>query len=318
MICKLCTTAQADKIYIMKKIRLLILLVLISVLSSGRASAQPFTTLSQNFDVACAMSTGFPSYWLTYNPVPMTTPDGEWHCTPANGRPNASAIPTPGIECTGVWASAFHLDTSYLISPQLNLSGYSEAYLRFDTRADSISTTGARMAIMTTNDSGIVSTFTYTDRTDSIYPHFSHTDGSGWVTHELNLRAHVGGGKPSFYIAFRYTSGTTGGSQWYLDNVNISTTSMTLGTHSINKEKLSLNALGQGSSSRISLSYSARPGSYQLAIYDMMGRQVHEEILSVREGDNIYEINGLNLQNGMYLVKMGDNYTYGTAKVIVK
>lgn len=306
--------------YIMKKNRLLFLLALVSTFSASRLSAQPFTTLSQNFDVACATSVGFPTHWLTYNPLMSTTPDGEWHCTPANGRPNASSMPTPGVQCTGVWASAFHLDTSYLISPQLNLSSYSEAYLRFDTRADSISTTGARMAVMTTTDSGIVSTFTYIDRTDTIYPHFSYADGSGWVTHELNLRAHAGAGKPSFYIAFRYTSGTTGGSQWYLDNVNISTTSMTLGTgtQSINIEKLALNVLGQGSASHISLSFNARPGSYQLAIYDMMGRQVHEEILSVKEGDNTHVIDGLNLAQGMYLVKMGDNYTYGTVKVIVQ
>ncbi len=309
---------HAGKMYVMKKNGLLFLLVFVSALSLGRLSAQPFTTLSQNFDVACATSVGFPSYWLTYNPLPSTMPDGEWHCTPTNGRPNASSMPTPGVQCTGVWASTFHLDTSYLITPRLDLTSYTQAYLRFDTKADSISLTGARLAILITTDTGMVSTFIYVDSTTSISPVFGPMDGLGWVTHELNLLPYTGSTSSTFYIAFRYTSGTTGGSQWYLDNVNISTTSMTLGTQSINKENLSLNALGQGSSSRISLSFSACPGSYQLALYDMMGRQVYEEMLSVREGDNTHIIDGLNLTQGMYLVKMGNNYTYGTAKVIVQ
>ncbi len=302
----------------MKKIALLSLL---SVFTSLGINAQPFTALHENFDVACVTSTTFPPTsaswnWIHYNPVSGTDLEGLWHCTPTNGRKNNLGSPTPGFTCSGVWASAYHLDTSYLISPQLSLHGYDPGhlYLHFDTKVDSI-VLGGKLAVLITTDTGSPSAFVYTDFTTSVTPGFGVADSLGWVTHELDITSYVPTYYP-IYIVFRYISPSTSGSAWYLDNVNTSTTR--LSTPNIHKEILPITVLGSGSSSHISLSYGTQiSGIYRLAIYDMMGRSVHQETINIMNGSSSLSIDELNLQPGMYFVKMGNGYSYGAVKVII-
>ena len=269
------------------------------------------TQITEDFNTSCASATGFPMDWVSFNPVTSTTPDGAWQCAPLEGRSG-----TPGILCDGVWSSTYHLDTSYLISPALNLSGYSgNIYVRFDTKTTRIHL-GARLFLLASTDTAFDSTVAPVfDLTQSLTPVFSNADSSDWVTHYADLTTYKA--DIPLYLAFRYVSSTTEGSIWYLDNVF--TTTFPANVPGITKSTLPLSVIGKSTGSDITLSYTIdAPGVYHLAVYDMTGRVVHQQELVASAGSATHTISGLQLSSGLYLIKMGNGAVYGTAKTIVQ
>ena len=267
--------------------------------------------LSPVIYTSCASATGFPMDWISFNPVASTTPDGAWQCAPLEGRSG-----TPGILCDGVWSSSYHLDTSYLISPALNLSGYSgNIYVRFDTKTTRIHL-GARLFLLASTDTAFDSTVAPVfDLTQSLTPVFSNADSSDWVTHYADLTKYKA--DIPLYLAFRYVSSTTEGSIWYLDNVF--TTTFPAKVPGITKSTLPLSVIGKSTSSEITLSYTTdAPGAYHLAVYDMTGRVVHQQDLFASAGSAAHTISGLQLSSGLYLIKMGNGTVYGTAKTVIQ
>ncbi len=283
--------------------------------------AQYAASLNENFDVACAFSTGFPASWLNYNTLSGTYPMGAWHCDPANGRKTITGTPTPGMECTGVWSGAYHLDTSYLLTPRLFLGGIPHIYLHFDTKADSI-TLGGKISVLITNDTGAgVGAYAFGDSTSTMAPAFGISDSAGWVTHEVDLSLLAtppGGGTPQpFFIAFRYISSAISGSIWFLDNVNTSTTR--LYAPDMDVRNMPLTIIGRSYGDQVNISFSTPYAmDCQLGIYDMLGRELHKEILNTRGGFETYSIKDLHLNPGMYFLKMGNGIRYGAVKVIVQ
>lgn len=96
----------------MKKI-ILTSVIILATMTAATTYAQPVTYLSQNFDVPCATVGGFPSGWLRHNPPAYNDPRGQWQCDTGSGRPNYAGTHTPGMMCTGVWGSAYNIDTSF-------------------------------------------------------------------------------------------------------------------------------------------------------------------------------------------------------------
>jgi len=277
------------------------------------AEAQP-NYINENFDVACASSVGPPTDWLYYNPLLGTEMYGMWKCTPTDGRESTGGSPTPGIQCSGVWSSAYHLDTSYLVSPVLNFSGYSAGThitLRFDTKTTNIHL-GGELAIIESTDTLF---HVDTNITGGVTPIFSNGDSSDWVTHEVDISFLVG--NPYFYLAFRYTSAATTGSTWYLDNVR--TVNLSLFSSNTVKEDMPLRVINPASRSRIDLAYKTNgAATYDIAICDMLGREIHRETLHLSAGSQNRSIDGLDLRPGMYLIKMSDGITHYVSKVIVQ
>ena len=292
----------------MKKI-ITSLLLIASVLT---ANAQA-TGLDENFDATCASGSGFPLDWTSYNPISATVPDGAWTCAPGSGR-----YGTNGIKCTGIWGSpsAYHLDTAYLISPALNFSGDGDdVFLYFDSKVSRLNL-GARLSCFVTPDSTKLDSLAgATEVTGALSPIFSNDDSTDWVTHIADLTPFKG--VHPLYVAFRYTSTTTTGSTWYIDNVHKST--FPVGFTDLAKEVLSLNVIGKSTSSTITLSYEAgSPGLCELAVYDLMGRQLHLEQMMLQKTKTTHTISGLDLAPGMYLVKMRSGAACTTVKTIVQ
>jgi hypothetical protein len=292
----------------MKKHILCVLLLTISALA---ASAQYRGALVQDFDTACASTTGFPPDWVAYNPISSTITNGSWQCAPTGGRWG-----TPGMACTGTWAGQDHLDTALLVSPGLNLSGYTgNIYLQFDSKTTNIYVAG-RLDLIVSFDSTINDSFISQDSSldTSLNPVINEDDSTGWVTHRVNLTPYKS--IVPLYVAFMYTSATTTGSTWYLDNIN--TTIFPAGISKITKNTLPLTVIGNSTSSQISFSYTTSlSGIYDLVIYDMVGHKVYEADMNAQQGKAIYTIDGLSLHSGMYLIKMGNGLVYGTTKTIV-
>lgn len=295
----------------MKKIIFSFLFIIYSLATNAQSSD---TVLVQDFNTACASSSGTVPDWLYTNPITSTVPNGEWHCVPSEGRWS-----TPGIACTGVWGSPpmYHLDTAYLITPGLDISSHTgNVYLAFDTKTTNINL-GGRLSIM----AGLVdSSFGRTtldtfNLTPSLNPIFTSNDSTDWVTHEVDLTPYK-----SFvplYVAFVYTSTDLAGSTWYLDNIH--TTIYPASTPKVIKYTLPLTLIGNSTRSEITFSYEIKlPGIYHLSVCDIMGRKVYEENIIATTGNTTYTISGLNLHSGMYFLKMGNGEIYGTAKTIIQ
>ncbi len=298
----------------MKKTYLLALFIIVSIYANGQGAS----TLNENFNTSCATATNVSNGWTVYNPISSTIPPGEWMCTSTNGRPNASSAPTPGVTCTGVWAGNYHLDTSYLITPLLNVSTYTDSmYLEFDSKTTNINL-GGRLALLATRVDSPYNYSTqlpYDDLTDTLIPTITVADSTAWVTHQLSLTKYRDSG--NFYLTFRYTSTSTSGTAWFLDNVNI--TIERLNVANVHKDRLPLTVIGKSTSSQIALSYSiSTAGKYRILIYDMMGRNVYDEQVLGQPGTASYTITGLNLHPGMYCVKMGNENAYGVTKLMIE
>ena len=292
----------------MKRIIPCLLLTICTLAAHAQA-----TYLSEDFNSSCATSTGFPLDWTYYNPLPASIPSGEWACAPGDGRSGTS-----GISCTGVWGTpaAYHWDTGYLVSPQLNLSGYSGSiYLHFDTKTNKINLAG-RLAMVVTSRDTIFDTVggVFSDRTDMLAPLFGNDDSTEWVTHVADLTPFKS--STPLYVAFRYTSDDMSGSTWYIDNVF--TTTFPAHVQQIDKSVLSLSVTGTSTSSQITLScQTGTSGKYHLGIYDMLGREVYQEDMNLFGSEATYPIKGLNLAPGLYVIKMGNGETYGVTKTVV-
>jgi hypothetical protein len=293
----------------MKKLLPFVLMIIYASGASGQG-----TGLYQDFESACTTPAGFPADWTYYNPIAATMPDGQWTCAPGNGRNGSN-----GISCTSVWGSpgAYHFDTSYLVSPPLDLSGYAGSiYLRFDTKTSNINLAGRLSFILSSGDTTFDTTnrALFADRTTELSPTFSNDDSTEWVTHVADLTPYKNA--IPLYIAFRYTANNASGSTWYIDNVY--TTPFVEYVPQLSKDALSVNVIGASTTSRITLSCeTGSAGTYHLGIYDMLGREVYQEEMQLSGSKATYPINGLSLPPGLYLLKMNNGLAYCTAKTVV-
>ena len=286
-----------------------IIMIVLFVLAHASAGAQAVSTLSENFDVACAAA-GFPTQWMRYNPISATIPEGMWTCGSASGNGG-----TPGLQCTGYYSSTYHLDTAFLISPLLNLSSYSgKVYLQFDTRTSKVST-GARFSVVRAQypDSNFHSAVLDSDLTAYMSPIITNQDSSGWVTHFVDITQFKGMG--DMYMAFRYTSTATTGSIWYLDNVRTTATNGVPERTNIND---ALSIIGKSTSDRCTISFSSNEAApAMLYIYDMPGKMVYKEAITMKQGRQEYTVNHPNLRAGTYFVKLENVQTFGVIRMVI-
>ena len=288
----------------MKKVVLLAFLFFAGLLAQAQV-----TTLSVDFSTGCPANTTTLADWITHNTIDTTNPLGAWTCTATEGR-----YGTPGMECTGYFHGMFHTDTSYLITPLLNLSGYTNVYLRFDTKT-TIFTDGSKLDFVhLQSDTAIVADTSFVQNLSSaLVPNITVGDSSDWVTHEINITGYKS--ISPLYFAFRYTSIPAYGSVWYLDNINVSATS---GIQDKFIETLPMFIVGNSTPDKITLSLSSRTTTeYTLGIFDMLGRQVYGQTLNASAGIAEYHLSGFDLLPGMYFIKVGNGSTFGVAKTIV-
>jgi hypothetical protein len=67
------------------------------------------------------------------------------------------------------------------------------------------------------------------------------------------------------------------------------------------------------------LSYSAAAtGMQQVQIMDMIGRVVYETRISMERGDNDFTLRNMNLNNGMYIIKISNGLQQAFTKVMVQ
>lgn len=284
-------------------------LITISLHAFGQA-----TSLTEDFNMKCATGSGVPSGWQFYNPIPSTVPDGRWQCGVAFGRSS-----TPGISCSGLYGSplTYHLDTSIIITPSLNLSGYAgNIYLNFDTKTTAINL-GAKMQIVYTFDTTDSLLSTATDITAAMMPVFSNDNVTDWVTHQVNLTPFKN--IVPLYIGFRYTSaaGTTG-NRWYLDNIQTTTTELILSVNpEINAATSPISFSGSITDHNLTLScHNSYPATYTFQLLDITGRVIHTQNLAIPSGTSTHNFTSLPVASGIYIARLFNENTQAKAKIL--
>ncbi len=297
----------------MKK-RILIFLFVISYF--GAIGQTPVHSLHEDFNTMCATSTYPSSGWLIYS-IALGAPLAcIWQCTATDGRPTITSTPTPGVACTNTYSGTFYLDTSYLLAPKLDISGETgSVYLHYDSKTAYFHL-GGRFQIFISTDSIFHVSSPGTEITSFVTPAIGPGDSSGWVSHEVDLTPYK---SVPFYVAFRYGADASSGNIWFLDNINTSDSSYTLALPGKQQTVLPIKFAGTGSSSQVNVNFGAiAPGVYNLALIDLPGRDIFKAALNINEGTTSYDITGLNLHPGMYIIKMSGTNSYGAAKVMIR
>jgi len=273
------------------------------------------TSLNENMNTTCGTGSNGPIGWATFNPMSTPGPNGMWVCDPTYGRSG-----TPGVSCSGYYGTpgTFHLDTSILVSPGLNLSHYETIYLNFDTKTTNINL-GAKLELLISADSSmnadtaVHDTATVHNKTTSLMPLFSNGDESGWVTHQADLtpfKAVV-----PLYIGFRYVSASGSiGSRWYLDNV------MTTTTPNAVKDMGQLqSAIISGNVAEGHLTVFTRgnlqAGAYDLALFDLNGKKLFADKLEIQSSGTNYTLANVFVAPGIYILKMSRDGEFLTARI---
>ena len=290
----------------MKK-TLLLSVLLFSVLS-GHSQV---TSLNENFNSSCiSWGTFYPTGWSEYNNIPPVSALA-WHCVPAGGRAS-----TPGMECTSFISGVNYMDTAWLFTPQLLLSGYpGKIFLRFDSRFEFIA---ARLSVLVSNNyiknTNPDSLGTWTDLSSSMIPAIDPTDSADWITRSIDLSGYK---TAPIYVAFRFISSTSLGGTWTIDNINTTTAELNVGELSARKTELTI--LGMSTTDKISFACTVnKAGIYDAVIYDNIGREVYREKKYINNGTENITLENIHLHPGMYLLKVGNQNTYGVVKTIVE
>ncbi|NDC41368.1 MAG: T9SS C-terminal target domain-containing protein [Chitinophagia bacterium] len=77
--------------------------------------------------------------------------------------------------------------------------------------------------------------------------------------------------------------------------------------------------MGVSTSQTIALSAAVNtPGDYDVAIYDIMGRKVYNDMLFLREEFENHTFNNLNLTAGVYMVKISGRGSYGLVRTVIQ
>jgi len=290
-------------------------IIILLLLVCAQTSIAQLTSLNENMNTTCVTGANGPGGWATFNPLSTPGPNGTWVCDPAYGRSG-----TAGVSCSGYYGTpgTFHLDTSILVSPGLDLSHYETIYLNFDTKTTNINL-GAKLELMVSADSsmdadtGVHDTAVVYNRTTSLMPLFGNGDESGWVTHQADLTSfkHV----VPLYIGFRYVSASgTIGSRWYLDNVMTTTIAN------------AVTDVGQIRSSSISGSVAdgrltifthghLEPGVYDIALYDLNGRKLFTDNVEIRNAATSVTSQNMSVTPGIYVLKMSKDGVFLTTRI---
>lgn len=292
----------------MKKIILLPFLFILSLVANAQV-----TSLVENFNTCDSNANGqFPNDgsagWSVYSVSGLQT----WRCYGLYGVSGS-----PCIEVNGYAGGGDNTNEDWLITPQLTLSSYSTIYFNFYSL---YKYAGDTLHIMVSNNyvagyNPDSSVYTWTPLPLNT-PFAADTAHSVWFIHTGDLTPFKA---TPLYIGFKYTSTDTDGSRWNVDSVYTSTTTKVPEISNYNNAgSLQIAVLGDAKSNLINLSYSVNEaGDYKVCVYDMMGREVFTKSIYAQSGIHPLVVNGINLDNGMYIIKITGNNDYGYTKALI-
>jgi len=304
----------------MKKI---ILLPLFAMLCASAKSQ--VTSLSENFNASDSVLdrngtyNHYPAGWSAYSVIGTQ----DWRWEDAYGTNNS-----PCMHINGYQSGASNADENWLITPQLTLSSYTgSVYFNF---AATYYYAGDSLHVMASTDyvAGTAPNFNNPDSTIYHWTELAHYgvmlyDTFYNVTGEFDeFQCNLTPYKTTpVYLAFKYTSDIDNASVWDLDSVTTGTTAFGLIQNSVanvSAEKLSVTVIGQSTANQIKLGFNITEGNYNLEVYDILGSKVYSQDMNIQAGAQIFTISNLNLISGLYIVKLGNEKSFGVTRAMVQ
>jgi len=208
------------------------------------------------------------------------------------------------------YTTQYNVDTNWFITPELNLSSYSDKiYFNF---FDRYSRAGDSLTVYVNDHYGEGDPLCDSCSWTEIAVPFSQGD-TVWRQHQIDLTPYKN--KP-LYVGFRYTSTTSSGSIWYLDSVF--TTQISTGVGQVPTEHIPLTVVGAPGSTITLECDPSMAGAYTLNLFDITGRSVSARTLTLNAGLQRVTVNDLGLPAGVYVVKLSNELYSGVAKAVLQ
>ncbi|RYD98076.1 MAG: T9SS type A sorting domain-containing protein [Sphingobacteriales bacterium] len=119
-----------------------------------------------------------------------------------------------------------------------------------------------------------------------------------------------------FYLAFTYECGTTGTYELTYDDIKVENAT---GIKTVKGANLGIQVLGEATTNQINLNVEVKAGeNIELQLFDLLGRKVATQKANVQAGANRLSFTGLNLNAGMYVIRVISANGFGTVKAVVK
>ncbi len=123
-----------------------------------------------------------------------------------------------------------------------------------------------------------------------------------------------------FYLAFKYVSfsTSTGAQEWSLDDIKIKAGGGT-GIADRKTDELGLMVLGAAPPNQILVGLSLKKNSQiTLSVYDATGRKVYDAKANMQGGQNVYKVEHISLNAGLYVIRVSDGENYNAVKTIIQ
>jgi hypothetical protein len=122
-------------------------------------------------------------------------------------------------------------------------------------------------------------------------------------------------------VTLAYSSGSGNRASSAIDDVHLTWTnaSSTAVANYSSQDGFSLSTIGMASTSKITLACNSNEdGDYSMSVYDLTGRIIRTEKVTVKTGVQQITVDGLQLAPGIYFVKMNNAHTSAVARVSVQ
>lgn len=120
-----------------------------------------------------------------------------------------------------------------------------------------------------------------------------------------------------FYLAFTYECGTNGTYELTYDDIKVDNGGTSIKT--VKGTNMDIQVLGEATSSQINLNVEVKANQdIELQLFDLLGRKVATQKANVQAGANRLSFTSLNLNAGMYVIRVISENGFGTVKAVVK
>lgn len=129
----------------------------------------------------------------------------------------------------------------------------------------------------------------------------------------IDLTAYKG---TPFYLAFTYECGTTGTYELTYDDIKVAEPTS---IKTVKGANMGIQVLGEATTNQINLNIDMKANdNIELQLFDLLGRKVATQKAMVQGGANRVSFTSLNLNAGMYVIRVIGTNGFGTVKAVVK
>ena len=119
-----------------------------------------------------------------------------------------------------------------------------------------------------------------------------------------------------FYLAFTYECGTNGAYELTYDDIKVQEATS---IKTVKGANMGIQVLGEATTNQINLNIDMKATeNIELQLFDLLGRKVAAQKANLQSGANRVSFTNLNLNAGMYVIRVIGANGFGTVKAVVK